>query len=103
MNNTLLKITGRAIKQLSLISCNGFYTRLYIKSGGCNGIVWNLEHVKTLDKHDSIVNKHLTIEKSSLFHVLGSTLDYKQTLSGNYFTLVNEIKNSCGCGKSFAL
>ena len=88
---------------LKCVSRTGNYTRLYVKSGGCSGITWNLEHVSKLDSKDTKVNDHLSIENSSLFHVFGSTLDFSKSLAGNYFTLSNKSKTSCGCGKSFTL
>jgi len=100
---SVVYITEAAMVHLKGISRNGHYTRLYVKSGGCNGVSWDIEHVTQLDSKDTKVNDHLTIENSSLFHVIGSTLDYTKSLAGNFFTLSNKNKTSCGCGKSFAL
>lgn len=36
------------------------------------------------------------IDKFSIFHLLGTTIDYKETLDGSRFT-----KHKCRCGKSF--
>jgi len=47
---------------------------------------------------------HVMVEKLSYLFVIGSILDYKETLLASGFELVNpNVKKTCSCGSSFAV
>ena len=94
-----------------------------VKGGGCNGFNYDFKptseekgHNRTSEekwhnnndnnKFDEIVpidSEHsLIVCGHSLFHLLGVTIDYKETVMGSGFDFKNpNASGSCGCGKSF--
>jgi iron-sulfur cluster assembly accessory protein len=101
-----LTITKNASKQLSLMFKNSEFLRIFVSSGGCNGIQWGFEYTPKIHKFDDKLefesNKFLYIDHKSSVFVFGSTLDYIHSLKSSEFTLNNpNAANSCGCGKSF--
>ena len=102
----VIKITQSALKQLTKISKPEQYVKLYVSSGGCNGIQWNLQHVckSKVNNLDEKVNEHLVVDGMSVFHLVGSILDYSTSLKASEFIIDNPNANSaCGCGKSFSI
>ena len=80
-----------------------------VKGGGCNGFNYDFkpyEKCHNYNKFDEIVpidSKHsLIVCGHSLFHLLGVTIDYKESVMGSGFDFKNpNSSGSCGCGKSF--
>jgi iron-sulfur cluster insertion protein len=81
--------------------------RIEIASGGCNGFekkfsmgpIYSDDIIIKLPNGASIV-----IDRYSHDMLDESTVDYKQGLTGNYFTIeIPEATSSCGCGSSFSL
>lgn len=100
----VLNVTQNALRELAKISKPHKYIKIFVSSGGCNGIQWNMTHVakNKLESKDEKVNSYLVVDGISVFHLLGSTLDYKKSLKASEFTLSNpNAAGSCGCGKSF--
>lgn len=102
----VIKVTSNAFKQLARIKEPNKYIKICVSSGGCSGIQWNIDHIETsqINKNDEIINEHLIVDQYSVFHLLGSVLDYNSSLKAAEFTLNNPNANhSCGCGKSFSI
>jgi iron-sulfur cluster assembly accessory protein len=104
----MIKITHFAKKQLIQLLKPDNLLRIYVASGGCNGIQWDFEYTKEKHKLDEIIaidSKHsLLIDNRSVVFLSGSTLDYEQSLKSSEFVMKNpNAQNSCGCGKSFNL
>jgi iron-sulfur cluster insertion protein len=81
--------------------------RIEIVAGGCNGF----EKRFTFDnQHDDDIKIELQngaaiiIDKISYEMLSNSTVDYKENLIGNFFSIeVPEATSNCGCGSSFSL
>lgn len=83
---------------------------LYVKvvPDGCSGKSYSMDLAKITDFPDDKVFTHneanIIIDKMSYIFLIGSTLDYVETLLMSGFQLNNpNIKKSCSCGSSFAV
>lgn len=85
---------------------------LYIKvvTDGCSGKSYSMDLAKIADAKssgDKLFEKNgatIMVEKLSYMFVLGSTLDYVETLLMSGFQIVNpNVKKTCSCGSSFAV
>jgi|TARA_B100001027_G_scaffold216957_1_gene195480 iron-sulfur cluster assembly accessory protein len=82
------------------------YILFHIKGGGCAGFSYQFEPTdeEPLDNDTLIKNNDfsLYIDSNSLFHLLGTTIDWKIDFMGSGFVFNNPLaKASCGCGTSF--
>lgn len=79
--------------------------RIRVMPGGCSGYTYNLELVdEKLSDEVEIMQDGVTvfIDIKSLDKMDGATIEYKNSLQGAGFKIINpEAKNSCGCGESF--
>ena len=78
--------------------------RVQIAKGGCSG----LQYEMSLDSQkagDAIIEKeglHFLVDPESAPHLRGSTLDYRDGLTGAGFHIENpNAARTCGCGTSF--
>lgn len=80
-----------------------------VSGSGCNGMKYNLEPIG--DDPDSISDTEsvhheefsLRVCKRSLFHLLGTNIDWKKDIMGESFVFDNPMAASkCGCGTSFS-
>ena len=83
---------------------------LYIKvvKDGCSGKSYSMDLAKLSDyPNDKLFAKNnasIIVDKTSYIFLIGSTLDYVETLLMSGFQLNNpNIKKSCSCGSSFAV
>jgi iron-sulfur cluster assembly accessory protein len=79
----------------------------YVKGGGCNGFNYNLKPTnESPDKLDEVVridNVEIHICNSSIMHLLGTHIDWKEDIMGQGFHFENPMAQSkCGCGTSFS-
>ncbi|MCH2170023.1 iron-sulfur cluster assembly accessory protein [Myxococcota bacterium] len=80
--------------------------RMKVVGGGCSGLRYELAFDDQIRDTDNELKRHgvrvIVDEKSALF-LVGTTLDYVDTLNETGFKMVNpNAKNTCGCGESFA-
>lgn len=105
----MITITSRASSRILNIleqyeSKNMFFS---IQSGGCNGFNYNLQPTNDDPvKYDELVKineKHnVIICGKSMFKLMGTTIDWKSDILGEYFHFENpNAMTKCGCGKSF--
>ncbi len=79
--------------------------RVYVYSGGCSGYRYGmmLEDQPTAD--DSVLRANgvrVYVDSNSVPLLVGSSIDYVDTLMGAGFTVVNpNAVSGCGCGSSF--
>jgi iron-sulfur cluster assembly accessory protein len=100
----VVKVSNSALQQLKNIHKQGFISQIFVSSGGCSGIKWDIVQIplSQLKNKDEKINNYLSIESTSVFHLFGSLLDHKVSLKASEFTIVNpNAVHSCGCGKSF--
>ena len=78
-----------------------------MQGGGCAGFeyFWKLGSEEPIKDSDEIIElsdrKVLAIDSHSLMYILGSTIDYQESLTGSMLVVDNpQAKSSCGCGVS---
>jgi iron-sulfur cluster assembly protein len=79
--------------------------RMKVIGGGCSGLRYELAFDDQIGEHDTEVElsgvKVIVDEKSALY-LVGTTLDFVDTLQESGFKMVNpNAKSTCGCGESF--
>lgn len=78
-----------------------FYLRIASRSGGCSGLTYSLGFDSQLDNSDRIhdsENVKMVIDSTSLFYLMGVTLDYVDGPQGSGFVFNNPNNApSCGC------
>ena len=107
---SILQITKSAGNQLIRIAnehkCP--YILFYVNGGGCNGFKYNFEPTRDppTKKDESMVYEtiQVIIDESSIFHLLGTKIDWKKDIMGETFRFDNpNAGTNCGCGTSFSV
>ncbi len=107
MSKQLIKVSSAATSHMrAIISQNKAWgLRLGAKSGGCNGFVYTLDTIQKPGSKDEIISQdgvQIAVDHLSAFHLLGTHVDYQNSVLSNGFTFHKPDTPSCGCGKSFA-
>ncbi len=80
--------------------------RMKVVGGGCSGLQYQLcfdDEVKEVDHQVEAHGIRVIIDEKSALYLVGSTLDFIDTLQESGFKIENpNAKNPCGCGESFA-
>lgn len=80
--------------------------RVDVIPGGCSGYSYNLSPSEAPVAGDTVVEGHglkVHLPAKSLLFLVGSVLDYEQTLMSQKFVFKNpNATSSCSCGESFA-
>jgi len=97
-------VTKEAARQLSLRGSSFLFS---CKSGGCNGFEYVLEQAEEntsdteLQKLENGVD--LMICKKSMLNLVGTHIDWSDSLMGARFVFTNPNAQSvCGCGSTFS-
>ncbi|NZA25533.1 iron-sulfur cluster insertion protein ErpA [Luteimonas sp. SJ-92] len=81
--------------------------RVYIQGGGCSGFQYGFEFDEEQADEDLAVDTDgvvLLVDPLSLQYLMGSAVDYVESLHGAQFTIRNpNAKTTCGCGSSFTV
>ena len=81
--------------------------RAYIQGGGCSGFQYGFEFDEEQGEDDVAVDTdgvRLLVDPLSLQYLMGSAVDYVESLHGAQFTIRNpNAKTTCGCGSSFTM
>lgn len=81
--------------------------RVYIQGGGCSGFQYGFEFDENRADDDVAVNTDnvtLLVDPLSLQYLMGSEVDYSESLQGAQFVIRNpNAKTTCGCGSSFSM
>ena len=105
----MITVTENAVRQLrtlleAQVSSEGKGLRVGIAKGGCSG----LQYEMSLDAQkpgDAIVERdgvEFFVDGESADYLRGSTLDYRDGLTGAGFHIENpNAARTCGCGTSF--
>ena len=104
-------ITDAAVKRLSKLLADRQTPeaglRIAVKGGGCSGLAYSLEWAEKPRERDKIAERdgvRVFIDPKSYLYLMGSSLDFEETLMSSGFKLVNpNVKSSCGCGESFTV
>tara|TARA_B100000925_G_scaffold291256_1_gene278697 strand:- start:2348 stop:2704 length:357 start_codon:yes stop_codon:yes gene_type:complete len=108
----IVTLTENALKRIRyLIKIKNDENIVGIKFGlrnrGCNGKSYTLTYLKknSLDKNDEciVINDiQIGIDKKAILYILGTRIDYTDTLISSEFVFNNpNSKGTCGCGESF--
>jgi iron-sulfur cluster insertion protein len=80
--------------------------RMYVQGGGCSGMSYGFTLDEIMNDDDFEIPMESTsvlIDAMSMQYVTGSTIDYKDDLSGSQFVIKNpSAVSTCGCGSSFS-
>jgi iron-sulfur cluster assembly protein len=110
MPASLIEITEKAAKKgVALLAKSGHPAgaiRVEVIPGGCSGYSYHLAPADAPQPGDSVVEAHglkVHLPAKSLLFLVGSVLDYEQTLMSQKFVFKNpNATSSCSCGESFA-
>lgn len=81
--------------------------RVYVTGGGCSGFQYGFKFDSDVAFDDDVINFDnfdILLDSLSYPYLYGSTLDFKEDLSGAKFVIDNpNAKTTCGCGESFTI
>lgn len=80
--------------------------RVRVVGGGCAGFSYDLYFdTKTeLDRRFDVNGVDVVVDEMSLMYLMGTEIDYIESLQGAGFKFINpNVKSTCGCGSSFAV
>ena len=79
--------------------------RLRVVGGGCAGFSYDLyfDNKTDLDRAYNLKACDIIVDEMSLMYLVGTTIDYVESLAGAGFKFDNPgVKSTCGCGSSFS-
>lgn len=81
--------------------------RVYITGGGCSGFSYGFTFDEKVNEGDSaFINGDVTmvVDAMSIQYLMGSEVDYIESLQGSQFSVKNpNASSTCGCGSSFSV
>ena len=81
--------------------------RIFVQGGGCSGFQYGFEFAEEISEDDSVFEKNdvkILVDAMSYQYLIGSTIDYKETILGSSFSIDNpQASSTCGCGSSFSV
>ena len=81
--------------------------RVGVRGGGCSGFTYFLEFADSANQGDRELESHgvrLYVDPKSFLYLMGTEVDYVDSLSGSGFKFVNpNARRTCGCGESFSM
>ena len=86
---------------------NALGLRISVKSGGCAGMIYDMNYVEQLidgDEKIEVEGVNVFIDPKAIMYLLGTEMDYKvdKFTSSFVFNNPNETER-CGCGESFKI
>ena len=73
--------------------------------GGCSGLRYELAFDERVGENDTeleIGGVRVIVDEKSALYLVGTTLDFVDTLQESGFKMINpQAKSTCGCGESF--
>ncbi len=104
---TMTDIASSKVKELIEAEGNPeLVLRVAVRPGGCSGMSYEM-FFDTDVAGDDISAEHggvkVVVDPASSQHLTGASLDYKDGLQGQGFTINNpSVSRTCGCGQSFS-
>jgi iron-sulfur cluster insertion protein len=81
--------------------------RTFVQGGGCSGFSYGFTFDEVINEDDfevPIDEFKVLVDAMSMQYLQGATIDYKEELMGNSFTIKNpNAVTTCGCGSSFGV
>jgi iron-sulfur cluster insertion protein len=83
------------------------FLRTFVQGGGCSGFQYGF----TLDEEQTeedfeipLGTSKVIVDAMSMQYLQGSTIDFKDDISGSSFVIQNpNAQSTCGCGSSFSV
>ncbi|MEI6415731.1 MAG: iron-sulfur cluster assembly protein IscA [Pseudomonadota bacterium] len=104
---TLTEAAARHVGKFLQNRGKGIGIRLGVRTSGCSGMAYVLEFADEIDEGDQVFEDHgvkVILSPKSLAYLDGTELDYTREGLNEGFKFNNpNVKNSCGCGESFAV
>jgi len=108
---TVLEITDSAIAKVQSLRVEehnpDLKLRVYVTGGGCSGFQYGFSFEETMAEDDTPVSREgviVLIDSLSYQYLVGSTVDYEESLMGSKFVITNpNASTTCGCGASFTI
>lgn len=102
----MIDLSQKALDKLNELGIEKML-RITIMGGGCIGFQYQFSLDTVKHENDiifDIQNAKVVLDKNFLPLIDGSTIDYKEDLTGSLFVIKNpNAAKSCGCGNSFSL
>ncbi len=107
----LVKLTARAADKVKAIRSEekieaSYGLRLKVQGGGCSGFSYDLYFDQALDTDQTFESQgvRLLCDQMSLMYLVGTEIDYVESVQGSGFKFTNpNVKSTCGCGSSFSV
>jgi iron-sulfur cluster insertion protein len=81
--------------------------RMFVQGGGCSGFSYGFTLEEEQNEDDWEIpagSSSVLIDAMSAQYLEGSTVDYKEDLTGSSFSIKNpQAVTTCGCGSSFSV
>lgn len=109
--NKSIELTDAAMSRIRKVMSSGddlqSKFRVYVTGGGCSGFQYGFKFDNEEAFDDDIIkfgDFSVLLDSMSYPYLYGSTLDFKEDLSGAKFIINNpNAKTTCGCGESFTI
>jgi iron-sulfur cluster assembly accessory protein len=102
---TLSDRAAEKIRQLLAGNSDEKGLRLRVVAGGCSGFEYKMA-IDAPAAQDRVIEKNgarILLDATSVVHLNGTELDYKDDLMQSGFIFINpNVKSTCGCGTSFS-
>jgi iron-sulfur cluster insertion protein len=107
----MITITSNAIYKIKDILAEennpNVRVRAFVQGGGCSGMSYGFTLDEEQNEDDFIIDNTdglVVIDSMSMQYLSGSTVDYKEDLTGSNFVVSNpNAQTTCGCGSSFSV
>jgi iron-sulfur cluster assembly accessory protein len=104
-------LTARAAEKVKEIHAeekiqDGYALRIKVLGGGCSGFAYDLyfDQPQDIDQAFESRGVKLLCDQMSLMYLMGTEIDYVESLQGSGFKFSNpNVKSTCGCGSSFSV
>ena len=80
--------------------------RTFVQGGGCSGMQYGFTFDEDQNEDDFAIEEGgitVLVDSASMMYLDGASIDYKEDVMGNSFTINNpNAETTCGCGSSFS-
>jgi len=81
--------------------------RVGVTGGGCSGFQYGFSFDEEQADDDTVISNQgvdMIVDPMSYQYLVGSTVDYSESLKGSQFVVNNpNAETTCGCGSSFSI
>jgi iron-sulfur cluster insertion protein len=108
---TPVTLTAQAAEKVKQIRVeekiqDGYALRLKVLGGGCSGFAYDLYFDQPQETDQAFESNGIKMlcDQMSLMYLMGTEIDYLESLQGSGFKFSNpNVKSTCGCGSSFSV